>query len=126
MRSAGIMKRLKEKWIKEEIYYRDNYQLNVQPIEFIYIYRLLFYFFLFVSISAFICILENVWYKLQPTEKFLMLLNRCKKYNLNKMKVCHKAKSKYKRSRKFNSKLLSKYIKDPAFLQNVTVRIKRW
>lgn len=127
MRSAGILKYLEKKWIPEETYRQSNYlQLsNFQPVEYGHIYVTINFFSEIIVISIFICILENVWYKLRWKKKdFNSTLEICD--NLNITKVCHKARSRNKRSRKLNSILLSENVKNPAFLQNVTVRINRW
>lgn len=129
MRSAGIFRYLEKKWIPKETYSRSNYlqSNNFQPVEYMHIYLTVYFFFIMLIISVFICILENVWYKLRWKKKNpnSILLEICDN-NLNVTKICHKARPRYKRSRKLNSILLSENIKNPAFLDNVTVRINRW
>ncbi|KAL6422562.1 hypothetical protein ACFW04_010660 [Cataglyphis niger] len=123
MRSAGILKYLEQKWIPKETYRKSNYlQLsNFQPVEYGHIYVTINFFSIIIVISVFICILENMWYKLRWKKKnFNSTLEICDN-NLNETKVCHK--TRYKRSRKLNSILLSKNVKNPAFLQNIRVRI---
>lgn len=128
MRSAGIFNYLEKKWIPKETYIRSNYleSSDFQPVEYMHIYLTVYFFFMMIVISLFICILENVWYKLRWKKKNpnSILLGICDN-NLNVTKVCHKARSRYKRSRKLYSILLFRNMKHPAFLENVIVRINR-
>lgn len=127
MRSAGIFSYLEKKWIPKETYSRSKYlqSSDFQPVEYMHIYLTVYFFFMMIVISVFICILENVWYKLQWKKKnHNSILEICDN-NFNVTKVYHKARPRYKRSRKL-SILLFGNMKNPAFLENVTVRINRW
>lgn len=128
MRSAGILRYLEKKWIPEETYSQSNYpqSSNFQPVEYAHIHLTINFFSIIIVISVFICILENVWYRLRWKKKNFNSILEINDNNLNVIKVCHKARSRYKRSRKLNSILLSENVKSPAFLQNVTVRTNRW
>ncbi|GAB1862256.1 hypothetical protein CAJAP_03335 [Camponotus japonicus] len=127
MRSAGIFSYLEKKWIPKETYSRSNYlqSSDFQPVEYMHIYLTVYFFFMMIIISVFICILENVWYKLQWKKKNPNSILEICDNNFNVTKVYHKARPRYKRSRKL-SILLFGNMKNPAFLENVTVRINRW
>ncbi|XP_077272987.1 uncharacterized protein LOC143903334 isoform X3 [Temnothorax americanus] len=132
MRSVGIMNYLEKKWISQRIYSESNYRQSnsFQPVEYMHVRLTNMFFFTTMIISVLICILENIWYKLQHTRKFKknisnsILLGRGDN-NLNITKS-YKIRSQRKWHRKFNSILLSESIKNPKFLRNVTVRINRW
>lgn len=130
MRSAGILNYLEKKWISRDIYSQSNYlQSNsFQPVEYMHIRLTTMFFSMMVIISVFICILENMWYKLQYARKknSNSILLGAPNNNLNIMKTCNKMRSRFKWRRKLSSILLSESMKNPEFLQNVTVRINRW
>lgn len=130
MRSAGILNYLEKKWISQDVYTQSNYlQSNsFQPVEYMHIRLTTMFFSMMVIISVFICILENMWYKLQYARKknFNSILLGAPNNNLNIMKTCNKMRSRFKWRRKLSSILLSESMKNPEFLQNVTVRINRW
>lgn len=131
MRSAGILNYLEKKWISPHIYSKSNYlQSNsFQPVEYIHIRLTTLFFFMMMITSVFICILENIWYKLQHAWKFKKnsnsILLGTRGNNLNVTKAYYKMRSRHKH-RKLTSILLSESMKNPEFLQNVTVRINRW
>lgn len=133
MRSAGILNYLEKKWISQQTYSQSNYlqSSNFQPVEYMHIRLTTLLFFMTMIISIFICILENIWYKLQHARKFKKDSNSILQgiqydNNLNVMKTRYKMRSRRKRQRKFNSILLPESMKNPRFRQNVTIRINRW
>ncbi|XP_011875208.1 PREDICTED: uncharacterized protein LOC105566091 [Vollenhovia emeryi] len=133
MRSAGIFNYLEKKWISQQTYGQSSYlQSNsFQPVQYMHIRLTTLLFIMMMIISIFICILENVWYKLQQARKFKKknsnsILLGTRDNNLNITKTCYKMKSQRKWHRKFNSKFLSEHVTNPKFLENVTVRVNRW
>lgn len=134
MRSSGILNYLEKKWILPHTYSKSNYlQSNsFQPVEYMHIRLTTLFFFMMMIVSVFICILENIWYKLQHAWKFKKnsnsILLETRDNNLNVMKTYYKMRSqhKYRKHRKLNSILLSESMKNSEFFQSVTVRINRW
>ncbi|XP_072748556.1 uncharacterized protein [Anoplolepis gracilipes] len=127
MRSAGIVKYLEKKILLSEIYSHVDYSQssNFQPVEYQHVCVIIYFFFTMSVISVFICILENLWYKYSKKKNSNSMLLKIYNNNLNVTNVRYKARSRFERSQKFKS-ILSKNIKNPAFLQNVKVRINRW
>jgi len=130
MRSVGILNYLEKKWLSQRTYSQFNHlQSNsFQPVEYMHIRFITLFFFLMMIISVLICILENIWYKLQHERKFKKrnsnsILLGTRNNNMNVMKTCYKVKSQLKWRRKFSSLLL---FKNREFLQNVTIQINRW
>ncbi|KAL6262431.1 hypothetical protein P5V15_007516 [Pogonomyrmex californicus] len=134
MRSSGILTYLEKKWIlRSEAYSQSHYlQSNIfQSVEYMHIRVTTWLFSTAVIVSVFICILENIWYKLQRMRKFKenynsILLGTCNDNDSNVIKACRKARSRLEWRRKLSSILLSRNVKNSEFLQNVTVRINRW
>lgn len=134
MRSAGILNYLEKKWISQQTHSQSNYlqSSSFQPVEYMHIRLTTLLFFMMMIISIFICILENIWYKLQLARKFKKknsnsILLGTRDDNLNITKMCCKMRSRRKWHQwKLNSTLLSENMKNPKFLQNVTIRINRW
>lgn len=132
MHSAGILNYLEKKWITQQIYIQSNYHPSnsFQSVEYMHIRLTNWFFLMMMIISVLICILENVWYK-QHARKFKkknsnLILLGTRDNNLNVMKTYYEMKSRFKWRRKFNLQLLSRNIKNPEFLQNVTIQINRW
>ncbi|XP_054008871.1 uncharacterized protein LOC128892454 [Hylaeus anthracinus] len=63
--SAGLFKYLERKWMPEGIESSENQQSMFQPVEYAHIHFLLLGLIYMMILSAFICILENIWYKLR-------------------------------------------------------------
>ncbi|XP_076235026.1 uncharacterized protein LOC143179596 [Calliopsis andreniformis] len=67
--SAGILKYLERKWMPKGIQSSKIQQSPFQPVEYAHIHLLFLGLISMAIISAFICVLENVWYKLQVTKQ---------------------------------------------------------
>lgn len=88
MRSAGILRYLEKKWIPEETYSQSNYpqSSNFQPVEYAHIHLTINFFSIIIVISVFICILENVWYRLRWKKKNFNSILEINDNNLNVIK----------------------------------------
>ncbi|XP_028049514.1 uncharacterized protein LOC105835450 [Monomorium pharaonis] len=125
MRSAGILSYLEKKWISQQTYSQSSYlQSNsFQPVEYMHVRLTTGLFYIMVTISIFICILENIWYKhaqkLKRNSNSILLGTR----DNSVMKARYKIRSRLERRRRLSLIFLSESIKNPEFLQNVKVRI---
>lgn len=134
MGTAGILQRLEKKWMSIDAYDQASYlgQNTFQPVEYEHINLAFCVFFMMAIVSVFICVLENMWYKLRleherinPT---LVLAETHNYINVNTTKVCRKPRRRaviVRRCQTVRSILLPEIMKDPVFLQNVTVRMSR-
>lgn len=134
MRSAGILNYLEKKWISMDIYSQSNHLhwSTFQPVNYEHIHLAFFEFTVMVTISIIICILENIWYRVQvnfrKTNSNSILLGMRDDYVMNNAtKACRKAGPRlFARRRKISSILSPANIKRPAFRQSVTVRMNHW
>lgn len=69
LHSAGILKYLEKKWMPKGIQ-SSNDQSAFQPVEYAHIHLLFLGLIYMMIFSAFICVLENIWYKLQAEKRF--------------------------------------------------------
>jgi hypothetical protein len=76
-------------------------------------------FLMMTALSIFICVLENIWYKLKFKKEHsnLILLQQTCNSKLRIMKTCYKMRPKFKWHQKLNSTLLSRNIKNPEFFR---------
>ncbi|KAG7209983.1 hypothetical protein KM043_011569 [Ampulex compressa] len=66
LRSAGILKYLEKKWISKENGASTNHQWSTfQPVEYAHIHLASLGLFVMMIVSALICVLENIWHRLQ-------------------------------------------------------------
>ncbi|XP_032662786.1 uncharacterized protein LOC116840316 isoform X2 [Odontomachus brunneus] len=134
MGTAGILNYLEKKWMLMNTYGESNYlgQSTFQPVEYEHISLAFCGFFMMVIVSVFICVLENVWYKLRLRYKrinsTLVLVGPHDYISVNMTKVYRKPRPRVvivRRCQTVRSILLPEIMKDPVFLQNVTVRVSR-
>lgn len=130
MRSAGIFTYLERKWISMKIHPSNSLQWNTfRPVKYQHVHIAFFEFTIMVIISIIICILENIWYKLQLKIRKMnsnsILLGKCDN-SVNAIKTYRKTVSRFVRRRKVNSILLPANIKNPEFRQNIRVRVNHW
>ncbi|XP_014472432.1 PREDICTED: uncharacterized protein LOC106743273 isoform X2 [Dinoponera quadriceps] len=135
MDTAGILNYLRRKWMSTHIYDQSGYlrQSTFQPVEFEHIHLAFCGFFAITVVSAFICVLENIWYKLRLKYKGInpiSIMPRTRDHmNMNITKVRRKSRPRtivVRRCQTVRSILLPEIVKDPEFFQNVTVRVNRW
>lgn len=132
LRSAGIFRYLEKKWIRKDIsdsQYNDSQWSILQSVEYVHIYLIFLGFLILMAISVLICVLENIWFKLQSKSKIMnpgTILLGTHNNGLNLMKTYRKSGLNVIRSRKISPIFLSENIKKQEFLENVTIRMRRW
>ncbi|XP_076627733.1 glutamate receptor ionotropic, kainate 5-like [Colletes latitarsis] len=71
LHSAGLLKYLERKWMPKSVQSSELDQLMFQPVEYAHIHFLLLGLIYMAILSALICVLENIWYKLQTKRTVL-------------------------------------------------------
>lgn len=130
MGSVGILNYLEKKWLPTKIYDQPNsLQRNAfQPVKYEHIQLAFYGLFAMMVISGLICILENIWYKLQSKLNKVnpnSILLETYKNNWSGKRACYKTCSLpvvIRRCRKVNSIFLPGNIRNSEFLQSVTLR----
>ncbi|XP_025152593.1 uncharacterized protein LOC109503796 [Harpegnathos saltator] len=127
MRTAGILNYLEKKWMSADIYSQSTYirQSTFRPVEYEHINVVFCGFFTMIIVSAFICVLENVWYKLrlkyEGTDPAPALPRTRDNTSVNL-----KMRRQDTRSRPRAIVLSAEIAEDSEFLQSVAVRVNRW
>lgn len=126
LRSAGILTYLEKKWIHDDFKTPSMHvQSSIfQPVEYVHIRLSIWLLGAMMLVSAFVCVLENVWYKLRFSEGS-QIENRDpgSRDGRSSRAKAYRARSRTKRRGK-STLLLD--TDSPVFRQSVAIRINRW
>lgn len=128
MRSAGILTYLEKKWLLEQFSTPANHvqSSTFQPVEYMHIRLTVCLLVATMIVSAFICILENVWYRLREKSQGKNCNLTLSGYSRGGGLSLTKARSRQKWRKKSNLTLLLLDARNAEFFENVTVRINQW
>lgn len=70
LRSAGLLKYLESKWMPKGIESLEVDRSMFQPVEYAHVHFLLLGLVYATILSALVCVLENIWYKLRTNARF--------------------------------------------------------